>query len=233
MYLMKPHDWKSSSSCWITWGLGAVPPLQIPPIPSIFSVCSIHLADPPACWIQLCLLMSTPIRLEEDHPALLTGLALNCWPFVPHAGPWCWLPVIAHFLVLSSPVLLDAFALPSPLETLLQHLCVCFTLGRVQFHRGCRGSEKDCPPLSPARGPAQASVPALSFLLSLWAHCPCSWLRLCWPACTHFRAFSDTQGHLFSSCSQPFCVIKCFLRLALPPTGASFPPAMLQQNSLK
>ena len=55
MYLMKPHDWKSSSSCWITWGLAAVPPLQIPPIPSVFSVCSIHLADPPACWIQLCL----------------------------------------------------------------------------------------------------------------------------------------------------------------------------------
>lgn len=229
MYLMKPHDWKSSSSCWITWGLAAVPPLQIPPVPLVFSVCPLHLAGAPACWIQLCL-PHVHAHQAGGKPSLLADWAR-----------FKSLTVCAS----RRPLVLvgsDSTVLSASLSCSSRCVCPSFPLGDLpsapppfaslsaafRFTERVEAVRKNCHPLSPAHGPTPASV-----LLSLWAGCPCFWLRLCWPVCTHFRAFSNTQGHLFSSYCQPFCVIEFFLRLALPPTGASFPSAMLQQNSLK
>ena len=129
------------------------------------SSCSSSFADPPnslgllslPCSLSKspCLLNSTLCRPHvhthrvaqagAKHPALLTGLTLNSWPFVPHVGPWCWLAVTAHFLVLSSPVPLDAFARASPVETVLQHLLPFFTLVCVPFHWECGGNQKELP----------------------------------------------------------------------------------------
>lgn len=71
--------------------------------------------------------------------------------------------MIAHFLVLSSPVLLDAFALPSPLETFLQRLLRLLHSAAFSFTEGVEAMRRNCHPLSPAHGPPQASVPTLIF----------------------------------------------------------------------
>lgn len=218
------------------------------------SSCSSSFADPPNSLGLLslpCSLSKSPCLLNSTlcRPHVHTHRVAQAGAEASRLADWThfkFLTVCASrwplVLVGSDSTFLSAFLTCSS-----RCFCACFPCGDLAsapppfLHSGLRSvslrvwrqSERTAILSHRPMDQRKHLSPHSFFLLSLWADCPCFWLRLCWPMCTHFRAFSNIQGHLFSNYSQPFCVIKFFLKLALPPTGASLPSAVLQQNSLK
>lgn len=180
------------------------------PPSSLLSVCPIHLAKKPQCLLSstLCLPHVHTHRVVEagERPSHLADwtrfkfmtICASRWPLVLVGSDSTFLST----LLACSPRFFCTFFSFWDLSLAPPPFASFSAAFNFTEHRSNQKELSSSFTITSTS--SQASVPTYSFfLLSLWKDYPCSWLRLSWPMCTQFHAFSNILGHLFSSYPHP------------------------------